>query len=68
LKTGSYNKRMILLDMLGAEKRQNNAMLCFGQNMGLEPAKFSNKLKGDGSRIYESFAANVGSVGNLVSS
>ena len=65
LKPGSYNERMILLDMLGAAKRQNNSMLCFGQN--LEPAIFPNKLKGDGSRIYGSFAANVDSVANLVS-
>ena len=67
MKPGSYNERMILLDMLRAAKCQNHSMLCFGQNLDLEPAKFPNKLKGDGSRIYESFVANVDSVANLVS-
>ena len=65
LPSGSYNKHMIFLDMLGAAERQNNFMLCIG--LYLEPVKFSNKLKGDGSRIYEFFAANVDSEANLVS-
>ena len=65
MKPGSYNKRMIFLDMLSAAKRQNNSMLCFG--LDLEQARFSNKLKDDGSRISGFFAAIVDSVANLAS-
>ena len=64
-KLGSYNKRMIFPDMLGAAKRQNNSVLRF--DLDLERVRFPCKIKGDGRRIYEFSADYLDNVANLVS-
>ena len=67
LKLGSYNKRMIFLDMLGVAKCQNSSMLRFDLGLDLKPVRLLCKLKGEGRRIYEFSADYVDSMANLVS-